>query len=124
MCTNGNDIKMCQSSKWSQPVNDSVSTPLHSTYSKCPLIGKPGLFGVFNQQINSIAMNDRKVYECLNRGDENPFPVKGADKGTWKGNDWLKLVTTTCPYTGYENRRCLGHRPEQCVKGRSKFLLY
>ena len=62
------------------------------------------------------------MYQCVNRGDENPFSKEGADEGT---DDWLKLVAEPCSelnrkceYSScdyYRDRRCLGHRPDLCV---------
>jgi hypothetical protein len=105
---------MCQSSVWSQPDH----TPFHQEYSKCPLIGQSGFTGL-SQQIQKISMHDSKMYQCVNRGDENPFSKKSSDEGT---DDWLKLVTKPCSKS--RHRRCLGHTPHQCIYVNGKKVLH
>ena len=107
---------MCQSTLWSQP-DDNGNTPFHKEYSKCPLIGQSRFARLYSQQIQNVSMNDRKMYQCVNRGDESPFSVD--DKET---DDWLELVTEPCPVqpniarnAPLTHRRCLGQRPDQCV---------
>jgi hypothetical protein len=116
---------MCQSALWSQP-GDNGNTPFHEEYSKCPLIGQSGFTGLYSQHIQKVSMNDSKMYQCVNRGDESPFSLD--DKET---DDWLELVTEPCPAqpiiwewnAPLTHRRCLGQRPDQCVDALSSMYL-
>ena len=109
VCPNKNDLKLCQSSLWGQP--DTNLKPL-SHYLKCPLPGRPNVTGLYSQQILDLNVNDTRVYHCFNRGDENPFSPKKTDNGK---ADWLQLVKTPCE-EGEDFRRCLGYRPDKCVR--------
>ena len=126
MCSNGNDIKMCQSTLLVQPNSENPSFNEH--YSKCPLIGQVGFTRLYSQHVHKSSINDSKMYQCVNRGDESPFIKPNSNSLDHDGelavkkddDGWLKLVTKPCP--GLDNagqRRCLGHRPDQCVHAAS-----
>ena len=68
-------------------------------------------------------MQDGKVYNCLNRGDETPYKPSEIRTSNQTDNikkrTWLELVNEPCP-GGFNDRRCLGWRADVCVNAVGK----
>ena len=59
---------------------------------------------------------DRRLFHCLNRADEDPFAEAGRQNEIEndKKMSWTELVQEPCE-KGKAYRRCLGDRPDACV---------
>ena len=64
------------------------------------------------------------IYNCVTRKDENPFAETKNETEQKKKDTWLEDVKEPCPdgqlQPGKVYRRCLGNRPDLCIR---KFLL-
>ena len=86
----------------------------YTEISKCPSItqvNKTELENPHGQWIdlNNSPFYDSKIYNCLNRLDENPF--EKVEAKPWLGNKTCDEEDTG--YTKY--RRCLGQRSDTCI---------
>ena len=108
-CANKQDLKWCKS----KPAADWV--PLYnSDYFNCNVLGKSNEKSLKGQQIKKVTKGDGRLFNCLNRQDEDPF--KKTETKKWQGNQ-------PCDDNGEEKRRCLGQRSEKCIRASSKFLI-
>ena len=113
LCSNGNDLKWCKNAK---------SISIHPGWKPLPNLvncnyinsDKPGPDG---QWIKQEEKEDGNAFNCYNRKDENPF-VKTENKTEQKKDTWLEDVKEPCEKSW--ERRCLGNRPDRCIR---KFLL-
>ena len=67
------------------------------------------------QRINLTTKHDGRIFNCINRGDENPFDAAtpGNKSKSSDQEKWLKNVKT-CKH---ERRQCIGHRADLCAEG-------
>ena len=102
-------------------------TPIHDAWGKlstCNPIDHPEYILPYGQTVDNEFIADGGHYDCLNRGDENPFLIRNI---TSNGTDadsktWTQWINTPCPKNQYnEFRRCLGSRPDVCVKAICKY---
>ena len=108
-CANNEDLKWCKS----QPAADRV--PLYATDDiKCNALSNNNEKSLQGQQIKKVTKGDGRLFNCLNRQDEDPF--KKTETKKWQGNQ-------PCDDNGKEKRRCLGQRSEQCIRASCKFLI-
>ena len=112
LCKSMEDLKWCRSSDAPAIYNDWQSDNSHivKTLSCNTLDLKPQ-----GQQIEEKDLEDRFVFNCLNRRDENPFLSTKRNEKTWL--DW---VNTPCEDDEYQ-RRCLGDRPEYCINSKCEW---
>ena len=109
LCDNKEDLKWCKAaSNWTVPDN---WTPMYNSNNmhlekKCTTLNDTDPQG---QWIDSEDKTDG-IFQCINRKDENPF---SKQKNVTDGNSWIELVNSTCD--DLDKRRCLGHKPTQCV---------
>ena len=116
MCNNKEDLKWCKAaSTWIVPDNwTPMSTNLPITNSndglkiKCTFLNDTDPRG---QWIDPKDYFDGKIFQCINRTDENPF---SKQKNITGGYSWLESVNSTCAYHNLL-RSCLGDFPSQCV---------
>ena len=110
MCRNKEDLKWCKAATtWTVPANwTPMITKLENPQKKCTtFINDTDPRG---QWIDLVDMMDGKIFQCINRSDENPF---SEQKNATDDNSWLELVNSTCSVSN--SRRCLGDQPSQCV---------
>ena len=112
-CASKGDLKWCKNTTlWGQA--DTKLKPINNKKAFCKSSG---------QQIAALDMKDGKVYNCLNRGDENPYkPSENRNSNETdnsKKKTWLELVNEPCP-GDFLHRRCLGWRADQCVNADCK----
>lgn len=118
-CPNKNDIRWCENS-----TNHNLK-PLPSLgpeYYKCSSSPYHNITIVNGQWIKQVEKDDSLVYQCLNRGDENPFGRQKIREDACQdgsNKNWRDCVETPCE--DYTKRRCLGDRPDHCVYDSSKF---
>ena len=97
-------------------------TPIHNSFwelSSCNPIDHPEYILPYGQTVDNEFIADGGQYDCLNRGDENPFLIRNITSKTW--TQW---INTPCPKDQYnEFRRCLGSKPDVCVNAACKYLL-
>ena len=129
LCQNKEDLKFCKNAtSWSLP--DTDFKPIYLTdsdnYVSCNhLKDQPNPQG---QQIKKSTNNDGRVYNCVNRRDEEPFKANKAVNSTEGGaqKKWLDDVNSPCPIKDTRSskyRRCLGQRADHCIKAYCKFLI-
>ena len=117
MCDNKEDLKWCKAaSMWTVPDN---WIPMNS-YVPGEKGGIPQMKCTFHndtdprgQWYNPENYFDGKIFQCINRADEDPF---SKQKNTT--DRWLELVNSSCVETGAGTigwRRCLGDKPTLCV---------
>ena len=104
-CANKGDLKWCKSQK------DAKQVPLDD-FAYCNVLGKNNEKTLQGQQIQPVTKGDGRLFNCLNRQDEDPF--KKTETKKWQGNQ---------PCDDKNKRRCLGQRSEQCVLAPCKFLI-
>ena len=117
LCANKQDLKWCKNStKWSIDPG-----PLDDHY-KCTSRHSSNETNSNGQWIKDVEREDRRIFHCLNRGDENPFSETKRKNATEEKSKetWMELVNMPCD-DGKKYRRCLGNRPDQCVFANSKF---
>ena len=115
-CANKEDLKWCQS----QPAVDWV--PLdNSDYFNCNVLGNNNEKSLQGQQIKKVTKGDGRLFNCLNRQDEDPF--KKTETKKWQGNQPCDVLSIRGPFIGHGNgRRCLGQRSEKCIDAECKFF--
>ena len=110
-CANKGDLKWCKS----QLAADRV--PLSDYVDKadiyCNALGNNNEKSLQGQQIKKVTKGDGRLFNCLNRQDEDPF--KKTETKKWQGNQ-------PCDDNGKEKRRCLGQRSDQCISAYCKFF--
>ena len=106
-CANKQDLKWCKSQKEADLV------PLVD-FTYCNVLGKSNENSLQAQQIKKVTKGDGRLFNCLNRQDEDPF--KKTETKKWQGNQ-------PCDDNGEEKRRCLGQRSEKCIDAFCKFFL-
>ena len=132
LCPNKEDLKICKNAtSWSLPDADWKPIYLSDTdnYVSCNhLKDQPNPQG---QQIKKITNNDGRVYNCVNRRDEEPFKANKAVNSTEGGaqKKWLDDVKKPCPTEFWDSdpnhyRRCLGQSADHCVYAACKFLIF
>ena len=105
-CANKGDLKWCKS----QPAADRV--PLYATDDiKCNALSNNNEKSLKGQQIKKVTKGDGRLFNCLNRQDEDPF--KKTETKKWQGNQ---------PCDKKHKRRCLGQRSEKCINAFCKFF--
>ena len=106
-CANKGDLKWCKSQSStdfeSWPTFDSLS------YIYCNTLDNSNEKSLQGQRIKKVTKGDGRLFNCLNRQDEEPFK-----KIEWQGNQ-------PCGDKNY--RRCLGQRSGECIKAECKFLI-
>ena len=121
LCQNNNDLRYCNSTLWNAKNETNNWTPIaNSKYSssKCSSNFQSNKTeDQYGQWIFSFPsgspFNDSKIYNCINRFDENPFERIEA-------KPWLGNVTCDEEDTDYvKHRRCLGHRSDTCIDSHS-----
>ena len=93
------------------------------SFSTCPLIDHPGYIAPFGQTVISGLIADGNQYNCLNRGDENPFLITNSESNETETDSktWTQWINTPCSEDVLrQERRCLGLSPEICVNSDSK----
>ena len=108
-CANKGDLKWCKS----QPADDWVPLDDTDDFEYCNVLGKNNEKSFHGQQIKKHNKGDGRLFNCLNRQDENPF--KKTETKKWQGNQ-------PCDDNGKEKRRCLGQRSEKCIDAYYKFF--
>ena len=123
LCQNNNDIRYCNSTLWDATNKTSNWTPMESydyfERSKCSstfqLNKTEDQYGqwIFWSS-SSSPFSDSKIYNCINRLDENPF--EKVEAKPWLGNE-------TCDEDQHftEYRRCLGQRSDTCISTSCKY---
>ena len=88
----------------------------------CKPIGHPEYVMPFGQTVYSDLMTDVTKFYCLNRADVNAFlSANYGSNGTEPDSKtWTQWMNTPCEY---DNRRCLGSRPDECVNPFCKYFL-
>ena len=125
LCPNKEDLKFCKNAtSWSLPDPDfkPIWFSNSDNYVSCnSLKDQPIPQG---QQIKPSTNNDGRVYNCINRRDEEPFKANKAVNSTEGGaqKKWLDNVKQPCP-EGTKYRRCLGQRADHCVHAKCKILI-
>ena len=105
-CANKGDLKWCKS----QPAADWV--PLENDDIFCNVLSKNDEKNLKGQQIKKVTKGDGRLFNCLNRQDEDPF--KKTETKEWQGN---------LPCDDKRKRRCLGQRSEECINSFCKFFI-
>ena len=78
-CANKGDLKWCKS----QPAADRV--PFDDTHDiYCNALGNKNEKSLRGQQIKKVTKGDGRLFNCLNRQDEDPF--KKTETKKWQGN--------------------------------------
>ena len=101
LCQNKEDLKFCKNgTSWSLPDADFKPIYLRGSdnYVSCnSLKDQPIPQG---QQIQKSTKNDGRVYNCVNRRDEEPFKANKAVNSTEGGaqKKWLDDVNSPCPH--------------------------
>ena len=127
LCPNKEDLKFCKNAtSWSLPVADKWKAIDEHVY--CHVEGKPDSQSPHGQLIKKSTNNDGRIYNCVNRRDEEPFKANKAVNSTEGGaqKKWLDDVNSPCPIEDSQNikyRRCLGQRADHCVWAAGKFLI-
>ena len=105
-------------------------TPIHNTkweLSTCKPIDHPEYIMPYGQTVVNESIADGSQYDCLNRGDENPFFIRNSESNGTDADSktWTQWINTPCPNQNQYNeiRRCLGSRPDVCVNAVSKYIL-
>ena len=106
-CANKQDLRWCMSQK------DANQVPLND-FAYCNVLAKSNEISLQGQQIKKVTKGDGRLFNCLNRRDENPF--KKTETKKWQGNQ-------KCDDNGKRKRRCLGQRSDQCIEASCKFLI-
>ena len=104
-CANKQDLKWCKSQK------DANQVPLDD-FAYCNVLGKNNEKSLHGQQIKPVTKGDGRLFNCLNRQDEDPF--KKTETKKWQGNQ---------PCDDKRKRRCLGQRSEECINANCKFFI-
>ena len=123
LCPNKEDLKFCKNAtSWSLPNANTWAAAIDHVY--CHVEGKPDSQSPHGQLIKKSTNNDGRIYNCVNRRDEEPFKANKAVNSTEGGaqKKWLDDVISPCP-KGPEYRRCLGQRADHCIKAQRKFLI-
>ena len=119
LCADMNDLQWCKNT--TNTNLEALLTPgLSNTLNrliKCPLVPNSDDTRTNGQWIKSVQRHDGRVFHCLNRGDENPFDQIRSENGSNK--NWEKLVEKPCE--NMHERRCLGNRPDPCIRAYRKF---
>ena len=109
LCRNKNDLKACKMNlpnmEWKQIYNQVTCLP----------IDHPEYIMPYGQTINNQSTSDNSHFDCLNRGDENPFSITNIESN----ETWTQLVNMQCKFV--QQRRCLGLRPEICIDPSCKY---
>ena len=129
LCPNKEDLKFCKNAtSWSLPDADKWETIRDHVY--CHVEGKPDSQSPHGQLIKKSTDNDGRIYNCVNRRDEEPFKANKAVNSTEGGaqKKWLDDVNKPCPAPSWDNypnhyRRCLGQRADHCIDIYCKFLI-
>ena len=125
LCPNAEDLKFCKNAtSWSLPDADwkPILFDFSDNYVSCNhLKDEPNPQG---QQIKKSTNNDGRIYNCVNRRDEEAFKANKAVNSTEGGaqKKWLDDVNKPCP-EGKRYRRCLGQRADHCIDAYCKFLI-
>ena len=114
LCENKNDLKWCKD-VWDLPSpNFTNINDIDGKHSKCNKSHQPENFVLNGQDILEKDIGNGLVYNCFNRGDEDPFKKIGYNQSEDEGEkSWSDWVRTPCQDDYY--RRCLGQNPSQCV---------
>ena len=123
LCQNKNDLKYCGSTLWDTTNKTANWTKMifaKSVISKCPSsiqLNKTELENPHGQWIDvtNSPFYDSKIYNCLNRLDENPF--EKVEAKPWLGNE----ICEKEDIDHLEYRRCLGQRSDTCINTSSKY---
>ena len=107
-CANKGDLKWCKS----QPAADWV--PLENDDIYCNFLSKNNEKSLQGQQIKTVTKGDGRLFNCLNRQDEDPFKKTETKTKKWQGNQ---------PCDHKKKRRCLGQRSEKCIWAQCKLFL-
>ena len=116
LCDNKEDLKWCKAASiWTVPDN---WTPM-MTFKPGEVDEKPQIKCTFlndtdprGQWIHPQEYFDGKIFQCINRTDENPF---SKQKNATDDNRWLESVNSTCSTENRWYRSCLGDKPTECV---------
>ena len=110
-CANNEDLKWCKSQSAADWVP--LTVPLNNRYYfNCNALGKNNEKSLHGQQIKPVTKGDGRLFNCLNRQDEDPF--KKTETKKWQGYEQCDDKT---------ERRCLGQRSDQCIYASGKFLI-
>ena len=117
LCPNKHDLRWCKETpiqNW-MPFSYYYDTGIFLNFTYCTLPDQPNRTDLQFQQIKDSDKGN-KLYNCLNRLDENPFFKKiGNDTGDITEEElWWINVNATCEYE-IVMRRCLGHNSDQCI---------
>ena len=127
LCPNKEDLKFCKNAtSWSLPDAEKLEAIRDHVY--CHVEGKPDSQSPHGQLIKKSTNNDGRVYNCVNRRDEEPFKANKAVNSTEGGaqKKWLDDVNSPCPIKDtwrVKYRRCLGQRADHCIDVECKFLI-
>ena len=103
-------------------------TPIHNTkweLSTCKPIDHPEYIMPYGQTVVNESIADGSQYDCLNRGDENPFFIRNSESNGTDADSltWTQWVNTLCENPEFE-RRCLGLRPDICAIDVCKYSIF
>ena len=117
LCNNKNDLKWCKD-VWdlsSTNFTQIVEIAGGRKHSKCNKSHQPDNFVPNGQDILEEDIGNGLFYNCFNRADEDPFKKSTHNQSEDEGDkSWSDWVRTPCQSRSY--RRCLGQKPNQCVK--------
>ena len=117
LCGNKNDLRWCKN-EWKLPSLNFTNIQLHS---KCTKEHQPENYVPNGQDILKVTENDL-VYNCFNRADVDPFKKITSNQSEDEVNkSWSEWVRTPCQFE--YGRRCLGQKPNQCVKIEGGYIL-
>ena len=110
---NKNDLKWCKD-VWdlSSPNFTQIVQQDGRKHSKCNKSPEPDDFVPNGQDILKEDVGNGLFYNCFNRADEDPFKITAYNQSE-DDKSWSEWVRTPCQI--YNNRRCLGKNPSQCV---------
>ena len=93
-----------------------------NNFTYCTLPDQPNRTDLQFQQIKDSDKGN-KLYNCLNRLDENPFFKKiGNDTGDITEEElWWINVNATCE-DKIVKRRCLGHNSDRCIWAKCEYV--
>ena len=115
LCENKNDLKACKMNlpnmNWTHIKYLSTCTPIDHPEYKMP----------FGQTVDNAHIADHSQYNCLNRGDEDPFLIMNNESNETESKTWRQWLNIPCDKTRL--RRCLGSRPDRCVDASGKHIL-
>ena len=120
LCANKEDLQWCKETPfadWTPTIAN--HNPAGEHYLYCRIDEQPYRTDFQYQIIFEIHKGDGKLYQCLNRLDENPFKVHNESVVAIQ-EKWFNDVSTSCP-SDFQ-RRCLGYQSYRCIDSASKLM--